>query len=224
MQRDVTISVIIPTLNEESLVENAIRSAANADQVIVVDGGSRDQSVSLAKQAGAIVIESEQGRGEQLRKGAEVATGDVLLFLHADSWLGELAIQQLREKSESTRAFHGCFRQRIDDPRFRYRIMETGNALRATWLSTPYGDQAQFVDRGTYDTVGGIDAMPLMEDVLLSRKLHRVGRPTLLDGPVNLSARHWNRRGMVRQTIKNWSILGAFCLGVSPVKLARWYR
>lgn len=227
MEPNAKISVIIPTLNEEKLVERAIWSAVGADEVIVVDGGSNDQSVSLAKQTRATVIESRQGRGVQLRTGAEAATGDILLLLHADSWLHELAIPQLRAKYQATAAtgaFHGCFRQRIEDSRFRYRLLERGNAIRATWFRTPYGDQAQFVDRKTYDAVGGIDDVPLMEDVLFSRKLRRISRPALLDGPVNLSARRWNRRGVIRQTIKNWSILSAFCLGVSPVKLARWYR
>jgi len=229
MPVDCKISVIIPTLNEEKLVERAIHSAVNADEVIVVDGGSRDQSVNIARQTRANVIESKQGRGVQLRAGAEVATGDVLLILHADSWLDEAAIRQLREEYQTANArgahaFHGCFRQRIDDPRFRYRIIEQGNALRATLLRTPYGDQAQFVDRNTYDAIGGIDDVPLMEDVLFSRKLRRVGRPALLDGPVHLSARRWDRSGVIRQTLKNWSILSAFCLGVSPIKLARWYR
>ena len=129
-------------LNEEKFVERAIRSVANADEVIVVDGGSKDQSVSIARQTGATVIESAPGRGAQLRTGAEEATGNVFLLLHADTWLDNSAIELLRTRSRTTRPFHGCFRQRIDDSRIRYRVLERGNSIRATWLGMPYGDQA----------------------------------------------------------------------------------
>lgn len=224
MARNVKISVIIPTLNEEKLVEHAIASVADADQVVVVDGGSTDQSAAVAHSAGATVIHTRAGRGGQLRTGVSKATGDVYLLLHADSRLSELALCELRQLASRTKRIYGCFRQSIDDPRYRYRLLEYGNALRATWLSLPYGDQAVFIDRQTYDLVGGMDDVPLMEDVMFAKKLRSVGRPTLLAGPVHLSARRWHRRGVLRQTLKNWSILTAFWLGVPPVRLARWYR
>ena len=166
----------------------------------------------------------QRAGGVQLLAGAKEATGDVLLLLHADSWLDDRAIQELRDVAQIKAPLFGCFRQQIDDSRFRYRILEFGNRIRATWFGLPYGDQAMFVDRATYQAVGGFDAVPLMEDVLFSRKLRRVSRPILLNGPVHLSARRWVRQGVLRQTLKNWSILGAFCFGVSPVRLARWYR
>ena len=225
MQRHSQFSVIIPALNEENNIERAIRSVSWADEVVVVDGGSRDKTVDIAG-THARVLHAEMGRGRQLRKGGEETTGKILLFLHADSWLSEQATEELKAlvaDGENQPVF-GCFRQRIDDNRQRFRILESGNAFRAAILQLPYGDQAIFVDRKTYEKVGGFDDVPLMEDVMLSRRLRRICRPTLLTGPVHLSARRWTTNGWIRQTLRNWALVTAFSLGVSPARLMEWYR
>ena len=218
------VSVIIPMLNEQSGIQRAIHSVRDANEILVVDGGSRDNSVEIAQASGATVLESPQGRGVQLKTGASRATGDLLLMLHADCWLHAGAIQELRTASRGRTCVYGCFRQEVDSPQTIYRWLEWGNSLRATWLRTPYGDQAVFIDRKSYDQTGGVDGVALMEDVLLARKLRTLARPILLKGPVHLSARRWQRNGVLRQTLRNWTILAAFHLGVSPDTLARWYR
>lgn len=225
MSGDIRLSVIIPAFNEEENIERSIRSAKEANEVVVVDGGSLDDTLALAKTCGASTVESDKGRGRQLLAGVKASSGDVLLFLHADSWLGEFAVQQLREHAfeRSGKALFGCFRQQIEDRRARFRIVEAGNSFRARRLSMPYGDQAIFVDRASYDAVGGLDDVPLMEDVMFSRKLRSVKRPELLPGPVHLSARRWHSRGVIGQTLLNWTIFTAFSLGVSPETLADWY-
>ena len=152
-----------------------------------------------------------------------MASGDVILMLHADCWLADGALDQLRQLAGRESRVFGCFRQRIEDERYRFRWLEWGNQLRATWQRLPYGDQAVFVDRASYDEVGGIDAVPLMEDVLFANKMKRVCPPAMLQGPVCLHPRHWNRRGVLQQTLRNWAIMAAFRLGVSPKQLARWY-
>ena len=225
MPIDTRISVIIPSHNEEAHIERSIRSVADADEVIVADGESVDATAKIAEEQGCKVIRTAKGRGVQLRAGAGQATCDVLLFLHADSWLHSNAIGQLREhisRSRSARCYGG-FLQSIDDPRFRFRCLEKGNAVRARWFRLPYGDQAIWVDRQTYDEVDGFAPVPLMEDVIFARRAGRLCRPTLLSGPVHLSARRWQENGVIHQTIRNWLILGTFACGVAPSRLAKWY-
>ena len=226
MPRETAISVIIPTWNEEQHIARAILSAQAASEVVVVDCGSTDATKSIAESNGAIVVEAEQGRGTQLASGARRSTGEVLIFLHADSWLGEHAIVQLRELSSrhTPERTYGCFRQRIDDRRFRFRILESGNAFRARWMRTPYGDQAVFVSRSLYDLAEGFANVPLMEDVIFAQRMRKLRAPTILPGPVHLSARRWQSKGVVAQTIRNWLIFSAFQCGVSPKRLAAWYR
>ena len=226
MQGDITISAIIPALNEEQHIERAIRSVQSAFEIVVVDGGSTDATKSIAERNQVRVLSSEQGRGHQLRTGGRQAQGDVLLFLHADSWLAASGLDQLREHASSCNAgpIFGCFRQCIDDSRFRFRVLEFGNAFRSTKLRMPYGDQAVFVDRQHYEKMGGFDEIPLMEDVLFARRMRKICCPTILPGPIHLSARRWQAKGVVRQTLRNWLILSAYSCGVSPTRLAAWYR
>ncbi len=224
--RYVNISVIIPVVNEAENLGKAIESAkvAGAFEVIVVDGGSSDQSCAIATVCGAQLIKTSPGRGIQLQAGAQVATGDVLLFLHADNRLAKESCQQIAEAFADTNVLFGGFRQQIDAIGYRYRFLEFGNAFRAKWLGVIYGDQAIFVCRETLAAVGGIPELPLMEDVELMRRLRRRGKRVLLDGPLRISARRWQRHGVFRQTLRNWTLLVAYFLGVSPGTLSGWYR
>ena len=219
------ISVIIPALDEAAHIERAVNSAqvASADEVLVVDGGSSDETRALAEKRGARVIISLRGRALQQNAGAREATGDVLLFLHADNWLGEDAISQVRSALARSNVRCGAFQQRIDAAGFGYRLLERGNAERVRWLGLPYGDQAIFASRDFFEQAGGFPQEPLLEDVLLMQKLRRIAWPVLLPGPVHVSARRWERRGVIRQTLRNWAILAAFSLGVPPARLERFY-
>ncbi len=219
------ISVIIPALNEAAYVARAVQSAvtSHADEVWVVDGGSEDSTVEQARLAGAQVIASPPGRAVQMNQGARLARGEVLVFLHADCFLAPTALRQLRKVVDQPWLF-GAFRQRIDEPSSVYRIWEWGNALRVRWFGVAYGDQAIFVRRRTFEKIGGFPQEPLLEDLLLSVALRRQCWPILLDGPVGVSARRWKRYGLVRQTIRNWAIVAAWCLGVSPTRLACYYQ
>ncbi|TWU05513.1 TIGR04283 family arsenosugar biosynthesis glycosyltransferase [Stieleria varia] len=220
-----SVSVIIPTLREEGSIAETIQSVidAGADEIIVADGGSEDQTIAVARAAGVDqVVESSPGRGIQLAKGAEVASSEWLLFLHADNRLAVQCIDQIRQLDAEQ--IWGAFEQSIEATGWLYRWLETGNAARVRWRQMPFGDQAIFVRRRVYHQVGGFPAIPLMEDVEFSRRLRKVGRALLLPGPVLVDARRWQRRGVVRQTARNWTIQIAYRMGVSPDRLRAWYR
>ncbi len=153
-----------------------------------------------------------------------VATGELLLFLHADSWLAAEAIEQIRTDRRIHDRAWGGFCQRIENQRFVYRLLEQGNAFRVRSQGLVYGDQALFVARRAFEQVGGFPDFKLMEDFEISRRLCKIERPLLLPGPVHINAHRWETHGIVRQTIRNWSICAAYRSGKSPDELAKRYR
>ncbi len=218
------ISVVIPAINEQAVIANAVRSAlaAGAQDVIVADGGSEDSTIDVATAAGASqIVRSQPGRGLQLNAGGSVARGEFVLFLHADNELGEHCLTQITEHPDPT---WGAFRQQIDSPRSVFRLIERGNAMRVKYRRMPFGDQAIFVRRTVFRDQGGFAEIPLMEDVELSKRLRKVTNPILLAGPLTISARRWETHGVVRQTLRNWSIQLSYACGRSPAELTQRYR
>lgn len=216
-------SVVIPTLNEATEITAAIESAfaAGAGEVILSDGGSEDETLQLAKQAGVSkIVRSIPGRGIQLNSGAFVAQSDFLLFLHADNRLPPDCLQQICEYPDCT---WGAFRQRIDSNRRIFRFIEFGNDLRVKYQARPFGDQAIFVRRSVFKEIGGFAEIPLMEDVEIAARLRKVSWPLLLPGPITISARRWESKGVIRQTFLNWWLQVQFACGVSPEKLRKQY-
>ena len=219
------VSIVIPVLNEAPNVARAVELAwaAGADEVLVVDGGSSDDTVAVAQRVRCEVQEGPMGRGSQQNLGAQHASGEALLFLHADSWLEEGGVQQVRDALCDTCAAAGAFQHRIDAKGVLYRLIERGNALRVRWRGMAYGDQGIFVRREVLQQVGGFPEIPLMEDVRLMRRL-RGKRLVLLAGPLHTSARRWQRHGVLRQTLRNWWLRLAEAVGVAPERLAAHYR
>lgn len=220
------LSIVIPTLNESSGIEQNIHRALALQpiDVIVADGQSTDGTGDLARSAGATVVTSEGGRGRQLNAGARAATGDVLLFLHADCWLESQASGQIETVLRDEKVIGGAFQQRIDHDWRVFRWLELGNAARVRWRRMPYGDQGIFVRRSAFEAVGGFAEVRLMEDVLLMREFRRRGwRIELLPGPIHVDPRRWLQHGIVRQTLRNWTLLAGLKLGVSPDRLAEFY-
>lgn len=218
------ISIVIPTLNEQAAIRISIQSAidAGAGEIIIADGGSTDDTLAIARDAGASkLVRSFPGRGTQQNAGAAVATRDVLLFLHADIRLGSECLAQIATSDDFV---WGGFRQRIDSPGRSYRAIEFGNSLRVRVRGMAFGDQAIFVRSNVFRQQGGFPEIPLMEDVDLSKRLRRIQHPVLLPGPVKISPRRWEKNGIARQTLTNWSIQIAYATGTSPEKLARRYR
>lgn len=220
------VSVVVPVVNEELQVAAAVVSAweSGANEVIVVDGGSHDRTCHRAAEVGARVLTSPPGRAVQQNKGAGEAIGEVLVFLHADCRLPVGAAARAEQALTDPRVVGGAFRQRIDADGGLYRLLEYGNAWRAKWRQVPYGDQGLFVRRDCFEAVGGFPEVPLMDDVMLARTLRRLGRLQLLEGPLVVDARRWEKQGVVRQTLRNWCLLAAWRCGVSLDRLAGLYR
>ncbi len=221
---DLRVSVVIPTLNEEKNLPSTLPPVlAVADEVIVSDGGSRDQTREVAEALGARVVTGPPGRGGQLNLGARAASGGVLLFLHADTRLGEGAIRNLREAVASGAAAGGFF-VCFDEDRPSLRLGSWLINRRTAWTRLPLGDQAQFMTRSCYAELGGFRDWPILEDFDMARRMKRRSGVVLLGPPVTTAARRFLRLGVVRTVATNWLIWGLYFLGVSPVKLARLYQ
>ncbi len=220
------ISVIIPALNEAAQIAETIAAAraAGFDEIIVVDGGSRDGTAAAAAAAADLVLGSAPGRAVQQNCGAAAASGDVLFFLHADCRPSPRSGRLMRNVLADDAGFvAGCFTQRIAADGAVYRWLEWGNLQRVLWFQMAYGDQGLFVRRDMFRVVGGFPDWPLMEDVDFLRNLRGRGRFVILGCPLTVSARRWRHRGVVRQTLRNWALLFLFRWGVSPARLARYY-
>jgi rSAM/selenodomain-associated transferase 2 len=192
-------------------------------EVIVVDGGSTDATVEIARPH-ARVIESLRGRATQQNAGAAAATGDVLLFLHADCRLRPGWQAAVRRAAARPGFAAGAFRMQIDGGGWLYRAIERGGDLRVRWLGLPYGDQAIFVRRSTFEQLGGFPHVRLMEDLMFMRRVRRLGRVALVPQAVQVSPRRWLRAGVVTQTLRNWMLTAlAVWGGVHPDRLARFY-
>jgi rSAM/selenodomain-associated transferase 2 len=214
--------VVIPARDEADLVAYAIRSVrAEAHEVIVVDGASRDGTADAARAEGAHVIGCAPSRGLQLDAGARAATGEWLVFLHADTRLESGWCDALRAVPDD--AAGGAFRFAIDSAGPSYRAIEAAVALRCRALGLPYGDQALFARREAYARAGGFPPLPLMEDVAFVSRLRRAGPVALLRARAFTSPRRWERGGLVRTTARNAWLLAQYGMGRPPERLARRY-
>lgn len=220
------LSVIIPTLNEEAGIRLAVERALalQPHEVLVADGGSSDRTRDVAGELQCRVIETPRGRACQQNEAARQATGDVFLFLHADSWLVPDGARQIADVLRSPKIPGGVFWHRFDSSRPGFRLIELGDALRVCCLRIGFGDQGIFLRRRIFEQIGGFPDCPLMEDVRLMRRVRDVGRLAFLPGPVYTSARRHQQNGIVRQTLCNWLLLTGERLGVPPERLAALYR
>ncbi len=218
------LSVVIPALDEGGRIEEALASAsAPGVEVLVVDGGSRDDTADRARGRGARVLVSPPGRARQLDAGARAAGGDVLLFLHADTRLAPGYDAAVTRAMADPAVAGGAFRFRFDRRSVALRVVEWGARLRVALLRMPYGDQAIFVRRRVLDALGGVPQVPIFEDLDLVRAIRRAGRLALLPLPATTSARRYEAGGVLRTMLRNWVAAAAWLAGADRARVAAWY-
>jgi len=221
------ISIIIPVLDEAATIVATLDALARlrerGAEIIVVDGGSDDDTIALARPLGDQVIEAPRGRASQMNAGAAIARGDVLLFLHADTRLPADADRLVLDGLASSGRAWGRFDVRIEGahPLFPVTAFFMNARSRLTGIMT--GDQAMFVTRDAFAKVGGFPGIALMEDITLARNLKRVSRPLCLRARVTTSGRRWQRRGVVRTILLMWRLRLMYFFGATPEDLARRY-
>ncbi|AOY79596.1 TIGR04283 family arsenosugar biosynthesis glycosyltransferase [Moorena producens JHB] len=222
----VKISIIIPVLNEASHIADTLATVTEASnvEVIVVDGGSDDETVAIAQSLGAKIIAAGTGRASQMNAGAAVATGDILLFLHADTRLPQGFDTLVRQGLQDYDTVAGAFELAIDANLRGVRLIEGMVNLRSRFCSLPYGDQAIFIKTKVFTDLGGFLNLPIMEDFDLMRRLRNLGKITILSQPVLTSGRRWQTLGVVKTTLINQLVILAYHLGVSPHRIVGWYR
>ena len=222
------LSIVIPTLNEAAEIAGALDALqplrARGCEVIVADGGSADGTVELARPLADRVLVAEHGRARQQNAGAAVATGDVLLFLHADTRLPPDADRIVLGRLEMSGRGWGRFDVRLTGRHPLLRVIERMIGARSRLSGIATGDQAIFVRRDWFERAGGFPDIPLMEDVALSKALARLGPPLCLRDTVTTSSRRWEQRGVIRTMLLMWRLRLEFWLGADPARLAERYR
>lgn len=217
------LSVIIPTLNAESqLPELLAQLDGHVDEVIVSDGGSTDKTLAITLAADARIALGCKGRGWQLARGASWAHGDWLLFLHADTRLGDGWAEEIRHNMTYFPERAGYFRFKLDADGFWPRWIELWVRLRCFFAALPYGDQGVLIRRDVYDAAGGYPDWPLFEDVQIVRKLGRQ-RLRALQANAVTNADRYEKQGYVRRGLGNVLLLTRFLLGAKPESLAKRY-
>jgi rSAM/selenodomain-associated transferase 2 len=225
-----SVSIILPVLNEAEGI-NKILSHLRAEdrrgesEIIVVDGDPEGSTISAIEDTLAIKAISDKGRARQMNYGASCASGAVLLFLHADTLLPGNGLARIVKAMEDPRVVAGAFDLGINTKRNIFRITEQYVALRTRLTRVPFGDQAVFIRREYFETIGGYRDIPIMEDVELMKRIRRRrDRISIIPEKVLTSARRWENEGILYCTLRNWALQTLYVLGVSPERLAKWYR
>jgi rSAM/selenodomain-associated transferase 2 len=222
-----SLSIIVPVLDEAGAIGRHLEALAPlracGAEVIVVDGGSRDDTVVRAGEGAHRVLAAPRGRASQMNAGAAEATGDIFLFLHADTGLPPHADDLVRGALATGHRGWGRFDVQIEGGARLLKVIAALMNRRSRLTGIATGDQAIFVTREAFAAVGGYPDIPLMEDIILSRRLKRLSRPVSLKTPVTTSGRRWERHGILRTILKMWRLRLAFYLGADPRTLALAY-
>jgi uncharacterized protein len=222
-----SVSILIPTFNEaETIPGQVLRCLAlnPRPEVIVVDGASQDATQELARSAGAMTLQSPiRGRAYQMNAGAAIATGDILIFLHADVTLPQIAYAAMRDALLDSRVIGGAFRRRFDHPSWFLQLDCRLADLRGRALGIFLGDQTMFIRREVFRHLGGFPEMRIFEDLALSRRMAAYGATCLVDQTVIASGRRFRREGNLRRLCRDLQLIVLYFAGVDPEVLARRY-
>jgi rSAM/selenodomain-associated transferase 2 len=220
------VSIVVPVLHDTVALTALLAQPRDpADQWVVVNGDPSDRSLDgmRTRHQDVVWLSSEPGRGRQLGAGAAAAAGEWILFLHADTRLPDDWRSEVTRVDRQASYDWGCFRLRIDTTAWQARLIEAAVRVRVRLCRLPYGDQAMFVRRVTLQQAGGVPSVPLMEDVIMARRLGRLGPPWRSRLAASTSARRWERDGWWRRSARNLWVLTQFLLGVSPERLTASY-
>ncbi len=218
------LSIIIPTLNEEAVIENTLKSLVNYSiEIIVVDGGSSDNTIDISQRFTSHVFSAPPLRGLQQDRGARYASGDVLLFLHADTLLPKDFITIIEGTVGDPKFAFGAFRLSIYPATPGLRLISIAANIRSALFKLPYGDQAIFMRKSTYLASGGFGDLPIMEDVDLVSRIKKLGQFRLVRENILTSARRWQKEGLLFTTLRNWLLIIRYFMGESPRSLLRYY-
>ncbi|HEY9852962.1 MAG TPA: TIGR04283 family arsenosugar biosynthesis glycosyltransferase [Leptolyngbyaceae cyanobacterium] len=220
------ISIIIPVLNEAKNIKQVLSNLPDSSnlEIIVVDGGSQDETVAIVRSLGIKILFSSGGRAMQMNTGAAMATGDIFLFLHADTILPTGFPAMVTNALAETGIIAGAFKLAIDAEIWGIGLIEKMVNWRSRFCSLPYGDQAIFLKADVFKQIGGFPQLPIMEDFVLIRHLKKLGKITILPVPAITSGRRWQKLGIVKTTSINQLMIIGYYLGISTEKLAHWYR
>jgi rSAM/selenodomain-associated transferase 2 len=222
------ISVIIPALNEAARLPRTLAALQGlrrrGHEVILVDGGSSDATVGVSRPLVDTVLQAARGRAAQMQAGAQAARGAVFWFLHADTRAPAQADRLIETALRDEKKHWGRFDVQLAGHRVSLRLVASLMNTRSRLSGIATGDQGIFVRRTLYEAVGGFPALPLMEDIALSRALRRHGRPATIRQPLRSSARRWEQHGLIRTILLMWGLRLAYFTGVSPERLARFYH
>ena len=221
------ISVIVPIYNEAKNIRQTLTPLqawrGKEIEVIVVDGGSSDESVALTEACADQVLTARQGRARQMNAGAKLACGDYLLFLHADTRISAAALDEVLLLCRKKTSHWGFFSVRLGSPRLIYRVIENFMNWRARLTHIATGDQSLFISATVFKELGGYDDIPLMEDIAMSKRLRRICAPEIIRRAVKTSARRWEINGVLATILLMWRLRLAYFFGVSPTTLHRQY-
>ena len=224
----ISLSIIVPCLNEAThigatlAVLQALRS--RGAEVILVDGGSEDQTVQLAEAYVDAVIHSAPGRAVQMNAGADMASGRLYWFLHADTIPDADALERIQALAKTSGALWGRFRVRFEHPALIFKCIAWLMNSRSCLTAVATGDQGIFVSRELFRQAGGLEDIPLMEDIALSKALRKLQQPLCGCKTITTSSRRWEQGGILRTILLMWTLRTAYALGADPVKLAQRYR
>ena len=220
-------SIIIPVLNEADGIAEFLQHLQTfrkaGHEIVVVDGGSTDSTPQLAKPYADKLVQTSSGRARQMNAGVHVADGEVLVFVHADTFLPGSAMQDIKQGLEKSKKVWGRFAVRLSGHQFLFRIIELMMNMRSCLTGVATGDQVIFIKRDVFSEAGYFDDMPLMEDVAMSKKLKGISRPCCLSSKVCTSSRRWEQHGIIRTVFLMWILRLRYWLGTSPDILVQHY-